>query len=103
MAKLSDFIPQSEIDDYLENSEDLLEGKLELAREVVEYARSISPEDTGEYKAGIKVRRYGRAGVGVVWTDPKSNIIEYGTEDTPEFAVRARTEAHFNHPGSGAL
>lgn len=103
MAKLSDFIPQSEIDDYLENSPEVLAGKLELANEVVEYARSISPEDTGEYKDGIKVRRYGSTGVGVVWTDPKSNIIEYGSEDTPEFAVRARTEAHFNHGGSGVL
>lgn len=95
MAKLSDFIPQSEIDDYLETSDDVLQAKLELANEVVEYAKSISPVDSGTYRDGIKARRYGRTGVGVVWTDPKSNLIEYGSEHNPEYAVRARTEAHF--------
>ena len=98
MARLSDFIPQSEIDDYLENSSEVLEGKLELADDIVDYARSISPEDSGEYKDGIKARRYGRNGVGVVWTDPKSHLIEFGSIHNQEFAVRARTEAHFNGP-----
>jgi hypothetical protein len=103
MAKLSDFIDQSEIDEYLETSPDVLQAKLELADEVVDYARSISPEDSGEYKDGIKSRRYGRTGVGVVWTDDKSDLIEYGTEDTPEFAIRARTEEHFRSVANEAL
>lgn len=98
MARLSDFIPQSEIDDYLESSPDILSGKVELAEEVVEHAQSIAPEDSGEYKAGIKVRRYGRNGVGVVFSDPKSSLIEYGTSDTPEFAVMRRTIEHFQGP-----
>lgn len=97
MAKLSDFIGQDEIDEHLESSPDVLAGKLELAEEVVDYARSISPEDEGDYKDGIKVRRHGRSGVGVHWTDPKSGLIEYGTEDTPEFAVRRRTIEHFRN------
>jgi hypothetical protein len=100
MAKLSDFIDQDEIDDYLENSDDALQAKLELGGEVVEYARSISPVDRGTYRDGIKVRRNGRTGVGIYFTDPISNIIEYGSEDTPEFAVLARTEAHFREAGT---
>lgn len=95
MAKLSDFIPQDEIDDYLEGDPDILAGKLELANEVVQYAQSISPVDSGDYRDGIKARRYGKAGVGVVWTDEKSNLIEYGTENTPAHAVRAKTIEHF--------
>jgi hypothetical protein len=98
MARLSDFIPQSEIDDYLESSPDILAGRLDLANEVVEYARSISPVDSGDYQSGIKVRRHGRSGVGIHFTDPKSSLIEFGTEDTPEFAVRRRTIEHFQGP-----
>ena len=92
---LSDFIPQDEIDAFIESDPDILAGKLELANEVADYARSIAPEDSGEYKDGIKARRYGRNGVGVVFSDPKSHLIEYGTVDTPAFAVRARTIEHF--------
>lgn len=95
MARLSGFIPEDEIREYLETSADVLEAKLELAEQVVDYARSIAPVDEGDYRDGIKVRRHGRSGVGVHWTDPKSGLIEYGTEDTPEFAVRRRTIEHF--------
>lgn len=101
MAKLTDFIPKAEIDAYLESAPEVLAGKIELANEVVDYARSISPEDEGDYKRGIRVRRRGRTGVSVEWTDEKSDLIEYGTVDTPEFAVKARTEAHFNNQGLG--
>lgn len=97
MAKLSDFIPQEQIDEFLETSPTILEGKLELAAEVASYARSIAPVDEGDYRDGIRVRRYGSTGVGVEWSDPKSGLIEYGTEDTPPFAVRAKTIEHFNN------
>lgn len=99
MAKLSDFIPKAELDAYLKTAPDVLAGKIEQAKKVVAYAQSISPVDSGKYKKGIKVRRYGRTGVGVVWTDPISNIIEFGSNDTPEFAIKAKTEEHFNHRG----
>lgn len=96
---LSDFIPQDQIDDYLATSPEVLAGKLELAREVAEYARSIAPVDSGEYKDGIKVRRYGRNGVGVVFTADHSNIVEYGSEHSPEYAVRRKTIEHFGGDG----
>ncbi len=93
--KLSDIIPQAEINAYLENSPEILQGKLELAEQAAEYARSIAPVDSGEYRDGIKVRRYGRTGVGVVFTAEHSNIVEYGSETTPEHAVRRRMIEHF--------
>lgn len=97
MAKLSDFIDQADIDDYLENSPEILNGKLELAEKVANYARSIAPVDSGDYRDGIKVRRYGRTGVGVVFTADHSHLVEYGTVDTPAYAVRAKTIEHFKN------
>lgn len=95
MAKLSDFIDQDVIDDYLEGDPDIVQGKLELAGIAVEFAKSISPEDTGEYKDGIEARKNG-TGVGIYFTDPKSNLIEYGSEHSPAYAIRARTIEEFN-------
>ncbi|MHA7703399.1 hypothetical protein ACX9NE_26780 [Mycobacterium sp. ML4] len=95
MAKLSDFIPQAEINAYLETAPEVLAGKLELANEVVDYARSIAPEDEGDYKRGIRARRRGRTGVSVEFSDPKSNLIEDGSIHNEPFHIKARTEAHF--------
>ncbi len=99
MAKLSDFIDQDVINEYLEGDPDIVQGKLELAEMAVDYAQSIAPEDSGEYKDGIVARRNGKTGVGIYFTDPKSNIIEKGSIDTPAFAVMTRTIEHFG--GSG--
>lgn len=99
MAKLSDFIDQDVIDEYLEGDPDILQGKLELANEAVDYAKSIAPVDDGDYRDGIKARRYGKSGVGIVFTAEHSNLVEYGSEHNPEFAVRARTIEHFGGAG----
>ena len=74
---------------------EILAAKLELAEEVADYWRSISPEDEGTYKDSIEVVQDGD-NVAVVAQDEKANIIEYGSVDTPEFACRARTEEYFN-------
>lgn len=97
MAKLTDFIDPDVIAEYLETSEDILAGKMALAQEVVDYAQSIAPVDSGDYKAGIRVRRYGKSGVGIEFSDPASSFIEDGTEDTPEFAVMRRSIEHFQN------
>lgn len=97
MAKLSDFIPQAKIDAHLANDEDILAGKMALAQEVVDYAQSIAPVDSGDYKAGIRVRRYGKSGVGIEFSDDASSFVEYGTEDTPEFAVMRKSIEHFQN------
>lgn len=72
----------------------------ERADTVCDYARSISPQDSGEYKDAWHVERGPDTDDGlptfrVVNDDDKANLIEYGTVDTPEFAVAARTAAHF--------
>ncbi len=97
MAKPSDFISQAEIDAHLANDEDILAGKMALAQEVVDYAQSIAPVDSGDYRDGIRVRRYGKSGVGIEFSDDASSFVEYGTEDTPEFAVMRRSIEHFQN------
>ena len=97
MAKLSDFIPQAEIDAHLANDEDILAGKMALAQEVVDYAQSIAPVDSGDYKAGIRVRRYGKSGVGIEFSDDASSFVEYGTEKTPEYAIMRKSIEHFQN------
>lgn len=66
--------------------------------EVIPVWQSFSPEDTGKYKASIHVTREGNA-VLVGSDDPIANLIEYGSEHNPEYAPRAKTEAHFNGAG----
>ncbi len=78
--------------------------------EMVPYARSQAPVDSGEYAAGIRVTKPARGGKGQIgathWT---SHFIEDGTKadakgsksrfgpdtPTPEFAVMQKTAAHF--------
>lgn len=100
---LGDLIP--DLDKQLANDRDV-NAQLDdfMEDEVVPVWRDNSPVDTGEYRDSIRVTKRARGGRGQVGaTDPKANLIEYGTEDTPEFAPRAKTEAHFNQPGTGVL
>lgn len=94
MADLYDLIGREEVERALDTDPDVQKGKLELAQEAAAYARSIAPVDQGDYRDGI-VATVINGEPGVDFTDPISGIIEYGSEDTPEFAVRARTVAHF--------
>jgi len=80
---------------HIAEDESITEAKLVLAREAAEYARSIGPVREGDYVRGIQTVHVGASGVGVVFTDFKSIWIEYGTVDTPEFDVAARTVEHF--------
>ncbi|GAS95464.1 uncharacterized protein RMCC_2430 [Mycolicibacterium canariasense] len=83
---------------HIEEDESITEAKLVMAREAAAYARSIAPVapvDGGDYRDGIQVQHVGVSGVAVAFTDYKSVWIEYGTVDTPEFAVAARTVEHF--------
>lgn len=82
---------------HIEEDESITEAKLVMAREAAEYARSIAPVDEGDYRDGIQVQHVGVSGVGVAFTDYKSVWIEYGTVDTPEFGVAARTVEHFRN------
>jgi hypothetical protein len=68
-----------------------------MADAVVPVWRDESPEDTGDYIDSVGVIAPALGGAGKVGaTDEAANVIEYGSIDTPEFAPRALTEAHFN-------
>lgn len=97
---LDKFIDPDTIDAYLAGDPDIVQGKIELANMAADFARSIAPVDTQAFQDGIVVRRSGATGVGLHFTDPDSGVIEYGTEDTPEFAVMRRTIEHFGGTGS---
>lgn len=58
--------------------------------------QSISPVRTGAYRDSIKAKQNGDR-VWVVAEDPGAAAIEYGTKNTPEHGLRAKTEEYFNN------
>lgn len=72
---------------------EVVAAKLELANKAAEYAKSIAPVETGTYRDSIHVRQGGTT-VWVGFEDPKAHLVEWGSVDTPEFAIRAKTEEH---------
>lgn len=86
-------ITQAELDAAM-NSREVLDAKIDLANEAADYWRSISPEETGDYVDSIEVQ-VDDDNVRISATDESAPFIEFGTEDTPEFAPRAKTEAKF--------
>jgi hypothetical protein len=77
------------------------EARVKLAHDAAEYAQSITPvgvppdKHPGEHRDSISVVANGddvRVHFGLdTW-----NLLEYGSIHNEEFAVRARTELHFN-------
>lgn len=86
----------AEIVDFLKDDPDIIAAEVALAEEAAEYAKSISPEETGEYKNNINAHQEGSE-VWLGFDSEIANIIEYGSISTPEFAVRTRTEEYFNN------
>lgn len=79
-------------------------GLKKRAEEVKDYWQQIAPIDTGEYAGSIRIRemkdRDGTPMMRVTAFDPAAHIIEYGSEDTPKFATRAKVASHFHdEPG----
>jgi len=91
---LSDLIPQPDIDAALEGDDAVVSYKIAVAKQGVEYARSIAPVDDGDYRDGIRIGRLGNSGVAVEFSDYKSHWVEFGTEDQEPNPVRAKTENH---------
>lgn len=79
----------------------------ERAEEMRDYAISISPEDSGEYKSSFEIeevqRPDGLPGRRLTNTDDKAHLIEFGSVHNPEFAVMTKTAAHFNKREPGVL
>lgn len=65
---------------------------------VVPTWRDNSPGDTGNYKDLVQVTQRAEQGRGQVGaTADYSNIVEYGSEDTEEFAPMRRTVEQINN------
>jgi hypothetical protein len=85
------------------NSSEVKAGKVKLAEEAAVYWRSISPVGTpgkpdddphpGRYLASIEVKVTDKVRVGSALEE--AVYLEYGTVDTPEFALRIKTQEHF--------
>lgn len=93
---LRDLIPQADINDALENDDEVIAYKVAVARQGVQYARSIAPVDDGDYRDGIRVGRVGNSGVAIEFSDYKSHWVEFGTEDQEPNPMRAKTENHLS-------
>lgn len=67
-----------------------VQGRMRIAAEIVDIAKSIAPVVTGAYKGGMAERGVGST-VRVVDNDPTSIWKEYGTSDTPAHAALTAT------------
>lgn len=95
MASLEDLgITRAEIDAAIADMPELLPAKVKLAEKAAEYWRRIAPVETGQYRDSIHVEVRGEK-VRVVADDEAATYIEFGTNDTPEFAPRSKTSAKF--------
>ena len=73
-----------------------------MQNEVVPAWVNNSPEDDGDYKRSVEVKHPAKNGKGAVGTSiGYAHMIEYGTNDTPEFAPRSRAAASFNNGSTG--
>lgn len=74
-------------------------GLDQLAKEVKDFWQEIAPVDSGQYAASVKIKKArdenGDPIRRVGTNHPAAHIIEYGSSDTPKFAVRAKVEGHF--------
>ena len=87
-------------EDAVLNSAEIRAAEIALAERVAEYWKDLALEhkDTGEYIDSINVVKDGDT-VAVVASSDIAHILEFGSEDTPEYAFRARTESYFNNGG----
>jgi hypothetical protein len=108
MGWLDDFLDtfgltQSELDEELA-SDEVLKGRIELANEVRDYWKSVSPvgdpetdPHSGQYRDSIEVEVNGQD-VKVVAQEDKAHLIEWGSAHNAEYAPRAKAYEHFARP-----
>ncbi|MEB3021310.1 HK97 gp10 family phage protein [[Mycobacterium] crassicus] len=91
-------VPQSEIEDAIQNAAEAKAAKRDLAKKMVAHAKGESPVDHGDYAAAWYVDEDRRGNVRIVNDNFKAHWIEDGTggsSPTPEFAVAAKTAIAF--------
>lgn len=101
-------ISDSDLAAAIASSAEVDAGLRAKAEEIVEYWRGVSPVDSGEYAASVKVQKV-RRGKGVVGSKHwRAHMIEFGTgpdtkkgskfgpdTPTPAFAPGQKTAEHF--------
>lgn len=89
------FIPNDDWPDEWAQSEDAQELAEVSADAALRHAVGIAPVDEGEYRDGLEAEvtrdEAGRWVGLVIATAAHSRFIEFGTEDTPTFAVLRRS------------
>lgn len=102
-------ISDAELAQALRSDAEVNSGVKDEAEKIVDYWRSISPVDSGDYAASVKVQGKVRNGRAVVGTKHwKAHMIEFGTgpdtkkgskfgpdTPTPAFAPGQKTAEHF--------
>lgn len=97
--QLADLVGQDEIERALKG-DDVQGALIEFASQAADYWKSVSPvggetdPHAGEYRDSITVTVDGdnvSVGTDVEW----AHLVEYGSVNNPEYAPRAKTEAHF--------
>lgn len=91
-------------DDMYREAADEIARQLDILAEQVEaFWISVSPQDIGEYVDSFQISdiedKDGHPARRVTNTAKYAHIIEMGSEDTPEFAPRAKTASHFGCEG----
>lgn len=85
-------------------SAEVVAASIDLAGRAADYWQSIAPvggpddPHAGDYRDSISVVVDG-TDVAVLCESEYAHIIEFGSEDTPEFGCRARVEEYFNGGG----
>jgi len=109
-VEFDEMFDEKEVNDALTYDPEVIKGEMELAKKARDYWKSIYPVEhddratpprkPGTGRDSIHTFRRRRK-VGVRCDDPIGHILEYGSDQVPEFACRAKTEEYFNNGGGG--
>ena len=94
----SRFVPNPRLGYELLRSTMLIDDVARIAENIADQAKSIAPEDQGDYIASIEaVSGFDSRGVlaRVNANDWKAGLIEFGTSDTPTFAPIRRAAERY--------
>jgi hypothetical protein len=104
-VEFEEMFDEKEVSDALSYDPDVVKGMVEVAKEARDYWKSIYPVEHDDRATPPRPPGTGRDSIHVVrrrryvavkCDDPIAHIIEYGSDQVPEFACRARTEEYIN-------
>jgi len=103
MGWREDFGIEDDSDIVKAAKDDIENGLNQQMVEVRDYWRSISPEETGDYKDQFVFGKFelddGTPGRRVANMSRHAHLVEYGAEDQEPHSPRAKTANHFGNEG----